>query len=375
MRHVKCVLSIQSAAAESGLPLPVYTFNVGEGREAGMELADPSLMKIVSSVPLLMMSIALSLSLGCATTDDGAGAEDDVTSSSSEAREFSRKVCPTHGYDGSADTDAPNTLRGCDLADKNIPKYQKAAAQMYDLAPPFMQKMLITLDKLYIERDPDFKYDAWSYRLDGKNYMGFRSTIILKKVDFKVNFTSYDQQFFVGGRKDEIQPDLPQIVESTGIDSLAGTLVAAGGHELGHLIQYRDESIGPRWTRLSWKKSGTEVVPQNKQIAKMHASFCLRSSCPQEKKVARSEAEQSYRSLDASEFPSFFSMINPEEDLCEAMAYHVISKVARRIPFHLPGSDETIDVLVKSKKPRTAEERARFDFVQQLEDSVLQSWD
>jgi hypothetical protein len=327
---------------------------------------------------LLLVSSILALTAGCSVeaASDEASA-DDLTGYSAEARVFAAKVCPTQGYDGNADTDEPNTHRGCDLRDANIPKYQKAAAQMYELAPPFMQKILVSLEHLFIERDPDFRFDAWSFRSSGKNYIGFRSAIILKKIDFKLNFGSYDQQFFVGGRKDEIQSDLPHMDprQSTGIDSVAGTLVALAGHEIGHLIQYRKPELAPRWTKIAWKKDGADLVPANPKIAKMRAAFCLRSTCTQDKKVARAEAEQSYRTLESSEFPSLFSMLNAEEDLCEAMAFHVIAKIARTVPFVLPQSGESLDLLGKLRAPKTSVQRQRAEFVKALEQDVLQSWD
>lgn len=322
----------------------------------------------------LSAALLVSLPLWACADTESSELSDDVQATA-ESKAFANKVCLTHGYNPDADTDEPNTLRTCDPSDSNTAKYKKAASQMYTLAPPFMQKILRSLDKLYIERDPDFRFDAWSFRREGKDYMGFRAKIIEDKIEFATNFGSYDQQFFVGGRKDEIQGDLPHVVGSTGIDSLSGTLVALAGHEIGHLIQYRDPEVAASWFGLSWKGEGETVTPKNASIATMRKAFCLRSSCPQEKKVPRAEAESRYMSLAKSEFPSFFSMLNPEEDLCEAMAYHVIQRLASRVTFVMPTQGDEMDMIAKLRAPRNTVERKRQAFTQALEDSVLAEWD
>ncbi len=321
------------------------------------------------------MKISIPLVIGVALIL-AQSAKSDETGDPCPAQIVSR-ICPVTGFIEGSEGEESNTRRqNCENYDSSLKVYRSTLVEAYKIAPAYLKKILCGLERIYIERGQEFTDDAWSSRRDDLNFVGFRATVFRKGVDFKTNFSSHDQQFFKGGKKDEIQKDLPYILpdESSGIDTVAGALVGQLGREAGHLIWSQYPDLAALWKEFGWEDishDGTLISTlRNQDLRIFRSKLCLSARCTYEELAPRGFASEAYHTISSSEFPTLASVSSPEEDFCESMSLFTLSKIASHMRFFIPSTGETIDLLEKFKKP-TPDSQPRSEFLERVEELIV----
>ncbi len=281
-----------------------------------------------------------------------------LSEDNAKAEAFANKIKIVKDYSDSEADSASSSRPSID--DPNLAKYREIMRKVYLRAPVFLRNALFDhIETIFLESGSEFIYDAWSTVQNGKNFIGFRKSMVDKNIGFDTNYGSYDQKFMIGGQKDIINPNLPHIVASKD-GGLVDAILAQAGHEFGHILLQHDPSLLVKWQQqMGWETKDKIADPELRAI---RDGLCLLSSCSEATKVPAKVADEIYRTLARKQWPTIFSMQNAEEDFCESLSYSTVRFRTPDLIYRLSTGEE-VNVMDKISRPEGSAFEARRRFL------------